>query len=135
MQRVKRFSPRNDRGMTLVEMMIALVVLAVGILAYGRMFPTAARSQNGDRLLTTASGYSEQKLEELASLAWTDPALSNGVHPAGGVADTLAGGGCLRTYQVSTLPIPMDNIKRVIVTVTWRNIQGRSLSDTLYLRM
>jgi prepilin-type N-terminal cleavage/methylation domain-containing protein len=135
MQRVKQHSARNDRGMTLVEMMIALVVLAVGILAYGRMFPTAARSQNGDRLLTTASGFAQQKLEELASLAWTDPALSNGAHPAGGVADTLAGGGCVRTYQVITLPIPMDNIKRVIVTVNWTIVQGRSLRDTLYLRM
>jgi len=128
-------SRRPELGMTLVEMMIALVVLAVGILAYGRMFPAAATTQNEDRLMTTASGFAQQKLEDLSSIAWTDPALTNGTHPGGGVADTLQGGGCVRTYVVTTLPSPMDNIKRVIVNVNWTTLRVRTLSDTLYLRM
>lgn len=120
--------------MTLVELMVALVVLALGVLAVGRLFPSSAKSQNNDRQMTGASNFAQQKLEELSALNWTDAAMLDGTYPTGGGADTLGNGGWQRTYTVLTLASPLDNIKRVIVTVTWTNGQARSLSDTLYVR-
>ena len=125
---------RTERGMTLVELMVALVVLALGILAVGRLFPLGSMTQNRDRMFTAASGYSEQKLEDLQDLSWGDVALTDGRHPAGTVCDTLGGGAWQRFYVVTTLNSPLDNIKRVIVTVNWNSIDQRSVSDTLYLR-
>ena len=51
----------NERGMSLIELLISLVVLAVGILAVGRMFPAGARSQAQDRILISANYYAQKK--------------------------------------------------------------------------
>ena len=126
--------PDPERGMTLVELMIALVVLALGILAVGRLFPLGNVTQNKDRMATAASGYSQEKLEDLENLTWADPALTDGRHPAGIATESLGNGGWQRFYQVTTLANPLDNLKQVIVTVNWTVLNPLGVSDTLYLR-
>ena len=133
--------PRNpgrsgEQGMSLVELCIALVVLAVGILAVGRLFPAGARAQAQDQLLIKANYYAQEKVETLTGLTWADAALFDGRHPAGTAFDTLGTGQWLRCYQVTTMTGSLDNLKRVDVTV---NYQGagrtpRSLTATTYVR-
>lgn len=126
----------SEGGITLVELMIALVVLSVGLLAVGQMFPAGSRSQNQNRMRSTANYYSQEKIEELSTLQWTDNNLTAGRHPAGSACDTLGTYGTwLRFYQVDVLPIPLDNLKRVAVNVSWR-YQGvtRTVTDTAYVR-
>ena len=133
--------PRNpgrsgEQGMSLVELCIALVVLAVGILAVGRLFPASARSQEQDQILIKANYYAQEKVETLTGLTWADAALFDGRHPAGTAFDTLGTGQWLRCYQVTTMTGSLDNLKRVDVTV---NYQGagrtqRSLTATTYVR-
>jgi len=134
-------SPRTtersrEQGMSLVELCIALVVLAVGILAVGRLFPASARSQEQDQILIKANYYAQEKVETLTGLTWADAALFDGRHPAGTAFDTLGTGQWLRCYQVTTMTGSLDNLKRVDVTV---NYQGagrtpRSLTATTYVR-
>jgi len=126
----------NERGMSLIELLISLVVLAVGILAVGRMFPAGARSQAQDRILISANYYAQEKIESLTGLSWADAALFDGRHPAGTACDTLGNGAWLRFYQVTTMTGSLDNLKKVDVTV---NYQGagqtpRSLTATTYVR-
>ena len=133
--------PRNpgrsgEQGMSLVELCIALVVLAVGILAVARLFPASARSQEQDQILIKANYYAQEKVETLTGLTWADAALFDGRHPAGTAFDTLGTGQWLRCYQVTTMTGSLDNLKRVDVTV---NYQGagrtqRSLTATTYVR-
>jgi Tfp pilus assembly protein PilV len=125
----------NARGATLIELCIALLVLAIGLLALGQLFPAGSRSSQQSRMRTDASFFAQQKIEELGTLSWNDPALSAGRHPAGSVCDTLSGGECLRFYNVDQLPSPLDNLKRVAVTVSWTSLGQRSISDTTYLRL
>ena len=132
--RVSSSNRAPESGMTLVELMIALVVLALGILAVGRLFPIGSVSQNMNRLTSAGTDYTQQKLEQLHNLSWADPALTVGRHPAGIATESLGGGGWQRFYEVSTLASPLDNIKRVIVTVSWAAVNSRAVSDTLYLR-
>jgi len=134
-------SPRTtersrEQGMSLVELCIALVVLAIGILAVGRLFPASARSQEQDQILIKANYYAQEKVETLTGLTWADAALFDGRHPAGTAFDTLGTGQWLRCYQVTTMTGSLDNLKRVDVTV---NYQGagrtpRSLTATTYVR-
>ena len=126
----------REQGMSLVELMIALVVLAIGILAVGRLFPTSARSQAQDQLLIKANYYAQEKVEALTGTSWADAALFDGRHPAGTAFDTLGTGQWLRCYQVTTMTGTLDNLKKVDVTV---NYQGagqaqRSLTATTYVR-
>jgi len=128
--------PRNDRGMSLVELMISLVVLAVGILAVGRIFPAGARSQARDRLLISANYYAQEKVEALTGLTWADASLTDGRHPAGTACDTLGTGQWLRFYNVTTMTGKLDNLKKVDVTVSYTGAAqaSRSLTATTYVR-
>jgi Tfp pilus assembly protein PilV len=122
--------------MSLVELCIALVVLAIGILAVGRMFPAGARAQAQDRLLISANYYAQEKVESLTGLSWADASLSDGRHPAGTAFDTLGTGRWLRSYQVTTMASPLDNLKKVDVTVSYQGAgqAQRSLTATTYVR-
>ncbi len=120
--------------MTLVELLIALGVLALGILALGRLFPLSSSTQNQDRMATAASDYAQQKVEYLQNVAWTDPEMTDGRHPALSSESLGSTGAWQRFYVVLTLPSPMDNLKRTIVTVTWTVGHQRAVNDTIYLR-
>lgn len=125
----------DERGTSLIELMIALVVLSLGILAIAQMFPAGARGQAADRMVTAGSYYADEQLEQLNRLPWADPALTDGRHPAGtATVDIGATGKWHRYYEVSTLPAPLDNLKKVTVTVTWDFMGTRSVQATTYLR-
>jgi prepilin-type N-terminal cleavage/methylation domain-containing protein len=60
-------------GMTLIELMIAMVVLAVGLIAIANVVALAIAHNNRNRLDTTATMLSEMVLEQIQSV----PATSN----------------------------------------------------------
>jgi len=125
----------TERGASLIELMIALVVLSLGILAVAQLFPAGARAQLSDRMMTSGTYYAQQKLEELNRLTWADPALADGRHPGGTATEPMgATGKWRRHYDVSTLPAPLDNLKKVTVTVAWTYMGDRSVTSTTYLR-
>jgi Tfp pilus assembly protein PilV len=126
----------GEQGMSLVELCISLMVLAVGILAVGRLFPAGARAQAQDRLLISANYYAQEKVEALTGQTWADAALTDGRHPAGTVCDTLGTGHWLRFYNVTTMTGKLDNLKKVDVTVSYQGAgqAQRSLTATTYVR-
>ncbi len=127
--------PSNQRGITLVEVLVALIVLSLGIMAVGGIFPTATRTGIQSRTMSAANFYAQQKLEELRSLNWIDAALNAGRHPAGVVCDTLgASKAWTRFYFVDAMASPLDDLKRVRVTVNWTYRGTRSVTDTIYVR-
>ena len=124
-----------ERGSTLLELMVALTVLAVGVLAVGQLFPAGSRSQVRDRLRTEASQLAREKIEQLEGLDWTDAELTAGRHPAGAAAEKLGSVGALgRHYEVDSLAAPLDNLKRVTVHVTWNQVRACSVQAVTYLR-
>jgi prepilin-type N-terminal cleavage/methylation domain-containing protein len=132
---LRRAPPRSQRGGSMVELMIALVVLSLGVLAVSRLFPAGTRSQLQSRMLTSASYYAQQKLEDLAVKAWNDPTLLDGRHPAGTATESLgATGQWKRHYEVATMAAPLDNLKKVTVTVSWTFMGARQIQSTTYLR-
>ena len=123
-----------ERGSTLIELMITLVVLGIGVLAIAQLFPAGSRSQVRDRLRTEASQLAREKIEQLEVTDWVDPALAVGLHPAGG-PEKLGGVGALgRTYQVDAMSAPLDNLKRVTVRVTWNQVRACTVQAVTYLR-
>ena len=121
---------RPERGSSLIELMMALVILAIGLLAVNQLFPAGTRAQTRDRLTASASAYTQQKIEQVATYTWADTGLSVGRHPAGLVTEAMGDLGTIRRfYTVDTLPIPLDNLRKVTVETYWL-----SLGDTMRVR-
>src|SRR5437870_7668047 len=112
---------RNQRGTSLAELMIALVILSIGLLAVAQLFPAGSRGQVQDRMLTTASYYAQEQIEQLVNVPGSDDPLSVGRHPTGTATVNLGTlGQWKRFYQVDVLDPPLDNLKKVTVTVSWQ---------------
>jgi len=124
----------RERGFSLLELLVALVVLSVGVLALAQLFPAGSRAQIQAKQLTSANFFAQQKVEQLSLLSWTDPDLAAGRHPPGAACDTVGPHQELfRFYQVDILAAPLDELKRITVTVSSR-FQTRSVTATTYVR-
>ena len=128
-------NPRNtEQGVTLVELMIALVVLAVGVLALAQTFPAGGRSQARDRMFSSANSFMQDKVELLSTKNWADAELDLGRHPTSGFDTLGANRNLLRFYEVAALGSPLDNLRKVTVRMNWQYMGARACSTTIYVR-
>jgi Tfp pilus assembly protein PilV len=112
---------RNEQGITLVEVLIAIPILVIGILAVMSTltvgFVDVAMS-GGQAKATT---YARQQMELLKNQAFTvGPVNANDV-PEPGMTRTWS------IQQVGATPAP-NRLARITVTVTWR--PGGTSADT-----
>jgi Tfp pilus assembly protein PilV len=135
----------EERGMTLVETMIALLVLLVGMMTMAQVLAfSVVASKTLGRDSTKATAFARDKMEELESLSFTDvhtnvtvssPYPTNGVgltaggsippaSPAAEYCDYLDSAGvrttsaaALYTRQWQILVVG-TNVKKIIVAVT-----------------
>lgn len=121
----------RERGVTLVELVIALVVLSVGILAAGQLMPAASRHQLQDRMATRATEYAHEKLEQLMAADWSSSDLGVGTHPVSPEA-VGPGGRWRRSWVVSALTGDLSSVRKITVTVTWTYQGNRSLQLVTY---
>ena len=112
-------SKRN--GFSLIEVLIALVLLAVGLLALGGMQIVSIKGNSFSRQITQATVLTQSKLEELKRLPFDDSDLSAGHHDEG----TLNGSGFSRSYDVVSTSA---TLKAVTVTVRWTEDIDHSVS-------
>lgn len=105
----------SQRGFGLIEVAIALVVLAIGILGLASLMPAGTRStaQSGD--LTRASELTSKVAERLLSVPWSHTDLTSGTHH-----DTTYPwpGGYYVSYVVED-DQPFSNCKRITITTRW----------------
>jgi type IV pilus assembly protein PilV len=68
----------NQKGFTLLEILIAITILSVGLLALAEMTVYVIRSNAVGNKVTDATVMAQDKLEKLRNLAYSDTQLSNG---------------------------------------------------------
>jgi prepilin-type N-terminal cleavage/methylation domain-containing protein len=102
----------HGRAFTLVEVMVAMTVLAVGLLAISGMVPTAYSNISASGVDTRALGFAQERLDQLRLLPWTDAGLTAGTH-----TDTAPASGYARSYVVED-GTPITGVKRITLTVT-----------------
>jgi prepilin-type N-terminal cleavage/methylation domain-containing protein len=71
----KNFSPttlsrKSGRGFTLIELMIAIFILSVGILAVFLMFPLGIQIMKSSEMATIGTQLSQEKVEEVISCSY-----------------------------------------------------------------
>lgn len=114
-------------GFSLVELLVAIVILAVGLLGLAELQVTAMKSNSQSATSTAATALAQRIIEEVAAMDASDPLFdgaSTGTWP-GSPITTLEGGGIYNiTYSVA--PVLSDpgagtvvsNLYQVTVTVT-----------------
>jgi|SRR5947209_7808922 len=89
---------RRQRGFTLIEVLVAVFILAFGLLAAAAMLAQMAVTTNQSRYMSTEALLASEKLEDLNRYPASDPAVAAG----GSVDVTVAGlAGYVDQIQVS----------------------------------
>lgn len=127
----------NQKGFSLVEILIAMAIFAVGLLALAGMQITAIQGNTFSGTTTDGITLAQDRLEQLMTLTYsslTPPGddLAAGAHPPGtqeiGGTEQIQGITYTITWNV-TDNSPIDNTKTVDMAVTWtENRRQRTVS-------
>jgi type IV pilus assembly protein PilV len=120
--RAKLKNESGEKGFTLVEVIIAVAILAFGILAVASMQTSSMYGNSVANCLTEGTSCAGNKMEELLTIPETDAQLSSGTH---GPETVMSG---VSRYDVNWEVIdsvdpsnPLEDAKLIIVTVTWKD--------------
>ena len=113
---------RDKKGFTLLEVMVAVVVLAFGLLAIMHLFPIGLRASKISRDTTVASLLAQAKIEELRNTGWASLSSST----------TTEGYGTITNYpqfkRVTTIDyvdvVNDPNLKKIVVEVFYKPYGG-----------
>jgi type IV pilus assembly protein PilV len=107
---------RNEAGFTLIEVIVALTVIAIGLLGLSFVFPLSTREIGEAGVDVEALELCQAKIEDLHMLGFDDPLLDSGVQHA----DSLnpIDGIYVRTWEVYD-DVPIQGCKQVEVTCAW----------------
>ena len=104
----------NENGFTLIEAMIATMVLSVGILTLITMQITSIKGNARARGITTASTWVQDRIEQLIASDYDTLAAD---------ADTSPDGNYSLSWTVQD-DTPIPNAKRIAVTVNYKSFGG-----------
>ena len=117
-------------GFSLIEVMIALIFLAIGLLAIASLQVTSVRGNFFSNNLMQATYVAQDRLEYLKSLPSDDPLLSLGDHPDPPNPPTpISGIDFNRVYRVGLIN---GNLKSVKYTVSWNDGANHSISFSTF---
>jgi len=121
--RIRRGLELNQKGFTLIEVLIGLLILAVGLLGVAGMQLLSVRGNSSSNHLTQASYVAQERLEFLRGLSLTEAALSTGSPHSEGTT-TISGTAFVRSYTVAS----EGSLKRITYTVTWNDGVNHSVT-------
>jgi len=121
-----RREQRGERGISLVEVLVATGVLVTGIAAVLQLFVVATRANVDAREITYATVLALQKMEALRAARFPDPGDATEYLNARGVRVTTGRAGGLYERRWTVEPLPAQPADTVVINVrVWR----RGLAD------
>jgi Tfp pilus assembly protein PilV len=118
---------KSEKGIGLIEIIIAMLIFAIGITAAIRTLPVSNTATTRSKNLTTATNLAQQKIEELMGVPYSDAELNAGDHND---QDNPLERIFTRTWTV-TDNTPVPDMKTVTVTVTYQAGSSNDNSVTL----
>ncbi len=109
---------RNQKGFSLIELMVAVAILALVAIGLFQAFSVAFQSMADSKDRTIATNYAQQILEDYKNMHFER------IQPfSGPIADS-------KFYQTISVSQIEDNLKRVIAEISWddRNNNEKSIS-------
>jgi|GEM_PF-771233 len=122
---MQRRDRRDPPGLTVVEVLVATVILAIGLLGVLSAFPTGYLDVVGSGGQSKAMSYARQKMEELKNGPFTVLGSGSDV-PTLGPPSNAPDLGFTRSWMIAQVPgttAPL-RLARITVTVTFRGAGG-----------
>lgn len=114
---------RNAKGFTLIEVMIAIVILSVGLLGMASLTIGIIKGNKVSNDLTMATTCAQDKLENFQRLTYTGIPTTTTTETEDyncGTVD-MTGYENYKRVTLTTIDSPAANMKTVTVTVFWRD--------------
>jgi len=111
---------KKSRGFTLIEILVALSILAVSLLALAGLMVATTRNNASGGHVTEAATFAQDKLEELRATQWNR--IVTGQDPVPKIGST--GIAYTRNWDVAL----NGNIKTITITVSWNDRINHSIS-------
>ncbi len=135
----------TNRGFTVIELMVAMAVMAFGLLGFIFMQSRAAQGRLAGREMSRATVVTQNCCETLRTLAYNNSLLSVGSHPTAaedtsdGIVDNKISTkyGNFTYNTIWTVSNDSTNMKTIIVNTNWRlkdnhtGMQTKNLNFTL----
>lgn len=110
----------SEKGFTLLEILIALTIFSVGVMAIAQMLLSSIRGNAAANRLTKATFLAEQKLEEVLATSFDDITSANFPTDDYNTITNYA-----EFKRVVSITTNSANIfKSITVTVYWKNADG-----------
>lgn len=117
---------KSSAGFTLLEVMVAICIFSIGLLAVGSMQVSGTQGTASARRHTAAVVWASDQIEKIISLPYDHADLADGSHA--GVTKDLYN----ISWDVSEDEL-IDNTKAIVVTVSWNDFGiSKNFSFTYY---
>ena len=123
----KYIKEERDNGFTLVEIMVAILILTVGLLGMASLTVAIIKGNKLSADLTTATVLAQDKMEDLRRLGYSGiPATDDtNTEAYGTIADTsgtiLPEYAAYKRVTVTTVDSPAVGMKTITVTAYWKD--------------
>jgi prepilin-type N-terminal cleavage/methylation domain-containing protein len=109
---------KQSRGFTLVEILVALAILSVSLLALAGLMVTTTRNNSSGGHITEAATFAQDRLEELRAIRWD--AIQDGQDQVFGSTGV--------TYARNWTVVPAGSLRTITIAVTWTDRINHSIS-------
>lgn len=107
----------NQKGFTIIELLVTIVVSGLIIAAVTTLFITIAKTQRSTQLLETASRAGEQQIESLRNSSYNALETDSTIDFTDDLPDNLPS----PRKGLARISEPADDVKRVDVTITYKD--------------
>jgi type IV pilus assembly protein PilV len=117
----------TEKGFTLIEVLVAIVMLSLGLLGLGRMHIAAIQVNTIASRLTQGTTLAQDKAEQLMALPYDHPMLADITH----TDPPNPQGYTVRWVVITDVP---SGIKTINIFVAWKNLQASKAFSAMPLK-